>query len=120
MTRYTETPADLGGHTPGPWFVGDDDEDAAGVEYIDVHAGAYMDSPYRSIAHVQPGFDEDFLPRSDEDWANARLIAAAPELLDALKALQLQALQSPDLLATEWGQEALSLTKAALNKATGQ
>jgi hypothetical protein len=44
----------------------------------------------------------------------AHRIAGQAELVAALRALQLQALQSPDLLATEWGQEALALTKAAL------
>lgn len=42
------------------------------------------------------------------------------DLLAALKALQLQALQSPDLLSTEWGQEALALTQAAIAKAEGK
>jgi len=52
-----------------------------------------------------------------ESKANARLIAAAPDLYEALAALQLQALQSPDLLKTEWGMEALDKTSAALAKA---
>lgn len=40
------------------------------------------------------------------------------ELLAALKALQLQALQSPDLLRSEWGQDALDAARAAIAKAS--
>lgn len=73
--------------TPGPWFCGDEDEDIAGVQYVDVHAGTYGDPSYRSVAHVEAGFDDDFLPLDEETHANAHLIAAAPELLEALQAL---------------------------------
>lgn len=53
--------------------------------------------------------------------ANARLIAAAPDLLAALKALQLQALQSTvNDPSNEWGQEALAMTRAAISRATGE
>lgn len=46
---------------------------------------------------------------------------AVPELYDALKALQRQALQSElNSPAHEWGQEALTLTAAALAKAEGR
>jgi hypothetical protein len=55
--------------------------------------------------------------------ADAQLIALAPTLAtlvlearEALKALHLQALQSADLRATEWGQEALSSSRATLAK----
>lgn len=40
-------------------------------------------------------------------------------LLAALKTLQRQALQSPDLVKTEWGQEALEQARAAIAKAEG-
>lgn len=57
-------------HTPGPWEVVEADE-----IYV-VHAGSYtiatMGDPKSLMAH-------------EEKLANARLIAAAPELLDALK-----------------------------------
>jgi hypothetical protein len=44
---------------------------------------------------------------------------AASDLFDALDALWRQAAQSPDLLNTRYGQEALDLTVAALAKARG-
>lgn len=53
-------------HTPGPW------RDIDGQE---VHAGKAED---RLICQCHAGFYE-------ERWANARLIAAAPAMLDALK-----------------------------------
>lgn len=55
-----------------------------------------------------------------ETAANGALYAAAPDLAEALEALQRQALQSPDLRATEWGQEALEMARAALKKAKGE
>lgn len=57
---------------------------------------------------------------SEEAMANARLIAAAPDLLEALEALRLQALQSDvNNPANEWGREALAMAHAAINKARG-
>jgi len=56
---------------------------------------------------------------AEEALAYAHLFRAAPDLLAALKKLQLQALQSPDLLSTEWGQEALELTRTAITRAEG-
>lgn len=56
----------------------------------------------------------------ERDVATGHLIAAAPDLAEALEALMRQALQSPDLRATEWGQEALELARAALRRAKGE
>lgn len=57
----------------------------------------------------------------DEAHANAHLIAAAPAMYDALKALHLQALQSSlNDPANEWGREALDMASAALSKARGE
>lgn len=72
-------------HTPGPWSVGDEDEGFDGVAYVEVHAGRYMDASFRSVARIQADFINDaFQTIGLADWANARLIAAAPELLAAL------------------------------------
>jgi hypothetical protein len=49
---------------------------------------------------------------------DARLIAAAPDLLAALKALEIQALQSDvNEHSNEWGREALGMARAAILKA---
>ncbi len=50
---------------------------------------------------------------------DSSLNAAAPDLLAALKALERQALQSPDLIKTEWGRESLAQARAAIAKAEG-
>jgi hypothetical protein len=53
--------------------------------------------------------------------ANGNLIAAAPDLLFAIKSLRLQALQSTvNSPENEWGMEALSLANAAISKAEGR
>ena len=58
-------------HTPGPWHIDFDDCEA------DIHSGFGMVA--KTMGH---GKEQD-----DEGRANARLIAAAPELLEALEAL---------------------------------
>lgn len=60
-------------HTPGPWQI----------------EGRYhgpLGSIYLSTMHPMPIFElQPIVGDRDEHLANARLIAAAPELLDALK-----------------------------------
>ena len=65
-------------HTPGPWEYDPDSDfhnDPAGIAYVDVSAGDTPDAPSRFV-------------RVDKGWttkADARLIAAAPDLLAALR-----------------------------------
>ena len=59
-------------HTPGPWFV---DHESPFL----VRAGDDIDG--RHIAHIGPA---NYTPRFDVDEPNAKLIAAAPDLLEAL------------------------------------
>jgi hypothetical protein len=54
-------------HTPGPWYV-----------------TRHNDLQY-SISQKETGYDEMIEALDEEDEANAKLIAAAPELLEALK-----------------------------------
>lgn len=58
-------------HTPGPWWV-----DGPG-EGIEVH------DTFGRTASVWGDVGEE-----SEAWANARLIAAAPDMLDALRAVK--------------------------------
>lgn len=65
-------------HTPGPWFV---DHKSPFL----VRAGDDIDG--RHIAHIGPA---NYTPRFDVDELNAKLIAAAPDLLEAAQlALQI-------------------------------
>lgn len=93
-------------HTAGPWEA----------HTFMVKGGEKMRD---TICHV--GVSTSLGPsRSNESVANARLIAAAPDLLKALEALRLQALQSSvNDRSNEWGMEALGLANAAIAKAHG-
>ena len=72
------TPASTGstGHTPGPWVVGDTYAIGRGLT---IHQHGH----WVSLAEVRR-----VGPPTQLDLANARLIAAAPELLAALKRQQ--------------------------------
>ena len=91
-------------HTPGPWCLSDESpmiiEDECKV--IVGSASTYPNSGY--------------FPGQKEAEANARLIAAAPELLEALeKALDDSACDG-DQCGTEWHE----LARAAIAKAKGE
>lgn len=78
----TETPNTETQHTPGPWFMGCS-TNLGGIQIITINPKT--EEPNGLIATIntqhtiEPGKDI-----SDEVRANARLIAAAPELLEAL------------------------------------
>ena len=91
-------------HTPGPWVIGGQSE--AG-RYISINGGGKV------LARVMFSKPNDPFPSDD---ANARLIAAAPMLLEALQAahddIVSGALDPSDF---PW----LSKARAAIAKATG-
>jgi hypothetical protein len=89
-------------HTPGPWEQGVGDEGEAQV---------YGSDGYRRIILAST---ENFRIATDESKANARLIAAAPELLDALK----EAVRELDLRCAFYG-NAFANMRAAIRKAEG-
>lgn len=97
------------GHTPGPWTVGGDSGNAW-IQPLDPAASCICDL-------VVSGFDRDtcetFMTAIDE--ANANLIAAAPDLLAALKEL-LTFAPSP------WSEQrhAIERSEAAIAKAEGR
>lgn len=64
-------------HTPGPWHVGNVNK-SRNKEFISINCGE--GNAVYTIAQTIPLRDS----ATDEDRANARLIAAAPELLEAL------------------------------------
>lgn len=69
------------GHTPGPWGY----EDPLGPDILSIVANPDA-PPYEWVHVAQIGFtdDEDDARSFDEHEANARLIAAAPEMLECL------------------------------------
>lgn len=71
----------MSGHTPGPWYIGNEGY-AHGSEF-EIRADAQDFDWY--ITGVPWGDDvyDQSIPRFNEAEANARLISAAPELLDA-------------------------------------
>lgn len=107
------------GHTPGPWEVApcsDSDEVVSIVkDYKDLGGGK---SQARWIAECSAWIDfgDDAEAILSENDANARLIAAAPELLAALKSLI-------DGIDEYWMTEnpgAVDAAQAAIDKAEGR
>jgi hypothetical protein len=73
-------------HTPGPWeFFQEPDKDAGEQEFLEVHTGECGTDNFRPIAHVV-GTGDNF-EITAQDYENAHLITAAPDLLEALKNL---------------------------------
>lgn len=105
-------------HTPGPWCV----EDPMGPELLSVIARG--DRPvyeWRHVAQVsvQPEPDEaDDIPAREAE-ANARLIAAAPDLLAALKDMLDWAGTPSNQASPSWITGACQRARAAIAKATG-
>lgn len=101
-------------HTPGPWKIAGEHADRQTFIYalnkrgtnrfwFDIQSGLTDDKQRTSVAELS---------------ANARLIAAAPELLDALKdCIQLMKL---DLECLAFVQPELKKAMAAIEKATGE
>lgn len=90
-------------HTPGPWS-----------------SGAAI--PITAKACDKSGFSLVFVNRDDksEPEANARLIAAAPELLEALReALDCIRVYAPDYMHGMPRKHYVSQARAAIAKATG-
>ena len=101
-------------HTPGPWSV----EDPMGPEILSVIANG--DQPvyeWRHIAQLSMEPEDKSDPSIVEQRANARLIAAAPDLYEALKAMFDRWEPDPEPYADRRMWEA---ARDALNKAEGR
>ena len=95
--------------TPGPWFVhnGEDCLERDITNHADSSALAYF------VATAWGGGDPEALLE-----ANARLIAAAPDLLEAL--LNVRAAFTPEAYSLNiWQRTALEMARAAIAKAEG-
>ena len=90
-------------HTPGPWFNTSQD---------DTPMGEVMDQPLDSGVTLHIGIS------GPNAKADARLIAAAPELLEALKACA--AVCAGDTMHKQGLIDALAKARAAIAAATGE
>ena len=96
--------------TPGPWEAGEQCEISG---WVDIRIPGYSRNP---VACATPANSGDAEARRDtETLANARLIAAAPELLEALK----QAVTSMQDSGYQNSHVAVRAARAAIAKATG-
>jgi hypothetical protein len=93
-------------HTPGPWFIGDDNN--AGCEVIAGPVAIPLDRTPRC-----PGGGSEYVISREEMIANSRLIAAAPDLLAACERL---------LRWAGWphAEKDIELARAAIAKAKGE
>lgn len=94
----------MSAHTPGPWIVEDDKH---GILVLAEGAGL-------SVSVTIPG-----RKITAEDKANARLIAAAPELLAALEEITAGLDESSDTMPLIRGAE-VKAARAAIAKARGK
>ena len=97
-------------HTPGPWRLSTSNPLAVNTSSAEMAIGIATthgtdDSNYSS-----------FFPSLEQAEANARLIAAAPELLDALQSLLARV--SSDIIANQCWHEEQRAARAAIAKAT--
>lgn len=99
-------------HTPGPWKAMHPDSGLICHAEDDVFiAQAFCE---RSINQIDP------VPRNEQGEANARLIAAAPELLAALKGLVAGFDHTSTILEWETMLEALRVAREVIAKAKVQ
>jgi hypothetical protein len=108
--KEQQTPDAMSKHTPGPWQI--TEMDLAGVEFFIVPPRSPA-CPINDIASLV--IDGHPLGR-DAQIANAKLIAAAPELLEALRLLLADVADYP-----AWQRPCLAVDKAnaAIAKAIG-
>ena len=99
--------------TPGPWNIGSSD---LPVSRMSIHCKGHKDSCHSTVALMVSrgaiGISHD------EEFANARLIASAPDLLKALE--DCVAVMDRELAGLKVIQPELSAARAAIAKATGE
>ena len=101
-------------HTPGPWEL--DELSLRGNSYTAISGEDWIE--LATVVTRMKSSDE----YSPEGLANARLIAAAPELLEALQYLMSQTIEMDEkygVALSEGEHEAALLARAAIAKAKG-
>lgn len=101
-------------HTPGPWFAF-----AADYQGTRDEAPIFVIGPeeYHTVAQVRAGNTDDKLP--EQTPANAKLVAASPDLLAACKALR-KAIGEYNPYWDKMLFDALSETDEAIARAEGR
>lgn len=94
-------------HTPGPWEIGDDPCTIYGA----------ADNPLGFIAMTLPDSSLGW-NLSEEAEANARLIAATPDLLDALKAAMPVLIEAAEKWDSDCYTNAMLKAQVVLDKLT--
>jgi hypothetical protein len=100
-------------HTPGPWIIRDTVAYGSNIYAGEVWVGTAEAS--RAYDH-RPAVKMGFPVSADESYANARLISAAPELLEACKRA-LKELEARDDDSLAFARMGLAL---AIERAEGQ
>lgn len=95
-------------HTPGPWVI-ENGYDGEGQCIVST------DTEYGDCVCITKSLDQDF----EGNEANARLIAAAPEMLEALETLSRQLVRLGTGVQAHL-QDELKRAQAALSKARGE
>lgn len=90
-------------HTPGPWQYAQEGVAAFGIVKPDGHSVVHLSALRNSTAHA-------------ELEANARLIAAAPDMASALRAILFQLTQGEKVFTRD---DCITQARAAYAKATG-
>jgi hypothetical protein len=91
-------------HAPGPWVISGEFKDEADLQILDDNDGG--------VCLIGP-YTEEW---TDTEKANARLIAAAPELLKILKAALEDSGCDGDLCMRQWHEDA----RKAIDNAEGR
>lgn len=106
-------------HTPGPWTFSRWDEHGYTRFYIAQQEGAPYTPDYSDVSSMVTETVSG--ERIAVQEANARLIAAAPELLEALILLEHEMVESGNAESRDYGwKPAIEKTRAAITKATGE
>jgi hypothetical protein len=101
-------------HTPGPWQWSHNGASTHDTHCIEISGGDRIGNVAYCQSYTGDGYDD-----RSETIANARLIAAAPELLEALQAIVKSLADHDDEGMVEHAAQMVA-ARAAIAKATGE
>jgi hypothetical protein len=102
-------------HTPGPWSIWTSNS------FRRIVSDATRREVLCGVVQRSDGHPDLYFPNGGYEGPDARLIAAAPELLEALILLEAEMVLSGNAGSTDYGwKPAIEKTRAAIAKATGE